>query len=228
MKFYIANPVLDAQIAEIRRKIRLSMNGVVSEQMTQSGIEYKKNYGVSIPRLREMARAYAPSHDLAQRLWHIGYRETMILATLLQPVDKFTTEIAYRWAAEFNHTEMVEQTCMNLFSRLPYADTLCGEFVQSDRLWIRIAGFVLAARVVPQLNQELVYRITEKALQISVTTDLHLYKAIALCLSRICRKDRETATYILKQIEFFSESEHVAQLYISNEVKQEILFLGIL
>ena len=63
MKYTLVNPKLDALIIEIRRKIRLSMNGIVSEQMVQNGIRYKKNYGVSIPRIKEIAAGYSPSHD---------------------------------------------------------------------------------------------------------------------------------------------------------------------
>ena len=74
MKFYISTPGLDTKISEIRRKIRLSMNGIVSEQMAQKGISYKINYGVSIPRIKEIAKDYAPDHDLAQRLWMLQIR----------------------------------------------------------------------------------------------------------------------------------------------------------
>lgn len=60
MKYYIANPDLDLQITEIRRKIRLSMNGIISDQMSQNGIFYKKNYGVDIPRIKEITKSYIP------------------------------------------------------------------------------------------------------------------------------------------------------------------------
>ena len=89
MKFLLTNPKIDQQIAEIKRKIRLSMNGITSESMESGGIVYKKNFGVAIPRLREIAREYNPDHDLAQRLWMLKIRETMILATLLEEPEKF-------------------------------------------------------------------------------------------------------------------------------------------
>ena len=94
MKYTLVNPKLEAQITEIRRKIRLSMNGIVSGQMTEKGIHYKKNYGVSIPRIKEIASTYPPSHDLAQRLWNLQIRETMIMATLLEPAGSFQSQQA--------------------------------------------------------------------------------------------------------------------------------------
>jgi Predicted DNA alkylation repair enzyme len=228
MKYYISNPDLDQQIAEIKRKIHLSMNGIVSEQMTQNGISYKRNYGVNIPRIKEIAKAYTPNHDLAQRLWNLQIREAMILATLLEPADKFTEEMAQKWAESFNQIEIVEQVCMNLFCKLSYAGSLSVKWVQSDKIWLQITGFVLAARVFAKFDLNTIAQITRRAVELSDTNDLHTYKATALCLSRCCRNSKEAATYILKEIEAFSQSSSISQQYIYHEVKQEMLFLNIL
>jgi 3-methyladenine DNA glycosylase AlkD len=227
MKFYISNPELDNQILQIRRTIRLSMNGIVSDQMVNSGIIYKKNYGVSIPRIKEIAKTYTPNHDLAQRLWALQIRETMILATLLEPVDKFTPEIAKEWAKSFNQIEIIEQSCMNLLCKLEFANSLAAEFIQSENQWLQTTGFILYARIFGKINQNEIIEIIKKTITLSVTDNLHLYKSLALCLSRFCRKDKEIATYILKEIEVFSQSSSTGQRYIYNEVKQEILFLDI-
>ena len=225
MKYTLVNPKLEAQITEIRRKIRLSMNGIVSGQMTEKGIHYKKNYGVSIPRIKEIASTYPPSHDLAQRLWNLQIRETMIMATLLEPAGSFQSQQAQEWVESFNQIEIIEQACMNLFCKLPYSNTLCLTWVHSDNDWIRIAGFILAARSVEILSQTETDQITRQALKISGTDNFHLYKAVALCLSRFCRKNKDIATYILKEITAFSQTTSIGQHYISTEVKQEILFL---
>ena len=228
MKYCLSTPLLDTQITEIRLKIRLSMNGIVSEQMNQKGIVYKKNYGVSIPRIKEIAATYTPNHDLAQRLWLLQIRETMILATLLEPTEKFTLQNAQEWILQFNQIEIVEQTCMNLFCKLNFANTLTCQLIQSDNIWMLITGFILAGRIADKINTPEMSIIVERALEVSGTNVLHLYKAVGLCLSRLCRKDKETATYILKEIDSISHSNSIAQLYICSEVKQEILFLNIL
>jgi len=228
MKFFIANPDLDTQISEIKKTIRLSMNGIVSDQMTQSGIIYKKNYGVTIPRIKEIASRYAPNHDLAQRLWMFNIRETMIMATLLEPTAKFTPELAETWAQSFNQIEIIEQTNMNLFSKLPFAAAMAAKWIQSGSIWLQITGFILAARIAGKFNQNEITAVVKKGIELSNTDDLHLYKSIGLCLSRFCRKDREIASYILKEIEAFSDDSSISQQYISTEVKQEILFLNIL
>lgn len=226
MKYSLVIPDLDIQVAEIRRKIRLSMNGIVSDQMTRNGIVYKSNFGVSIPRIREIAATYTPNHDLAQRLWMLDIRETKIMATLLEPIAKFSVEMAGEWVSGFNQIEIVEQTVMNLFSKLSFSDSLCIEWIQSDCIWIQITGFILATRITDKLSHSQITLIIVKAIEISSTTDFHLYKAVGLCLSRLCRNNEETAGLILKELEGISDNPSVGQSYISMEVKQEIIFLG--
>jgi len=228
MKYYIPNPKIVSQITEIRLKIRLSMNGIVSEQMSANGIIYKKNFGVSITRLKEIAKTYIPNHDLAQRLWELKIRETMILATLLEPTQEFSSENALNWISDFNNIEMVEQSCMNLFCKMQNANILCLKCVQSPDIWQKITGFVLAARISKELTSSEIHSILEMSIQISETDNFHLYKAVALCLSRFCRKDKNTAMSILNEIKAFEQSSKIGQQFIMTEVNQEILFLDIL
>ncbi len=226
MDFYLSNTELDAQISEIRRQIRLSMNGIVSDQMKMNGIVYKHNYGVTIPRIKEIAKMYSPNHDLSQRLWMLKIRETMIMSTLLQPVEKFTCELALKRIDELDQIEIVEQICMNLLCKLRYANNLCVECVRSEKMWIQITGFILAARVYNQLNENETHIIIEKAFEGSTTTEFHLYKAIALCLSRFCRMNAQTAKLIEERLDMIFQKDSMAQQYIAGEVKQEILFLN--
>lgn len=228
MKYSLITPELNDLTTDIKRKIRLSMNGIVSDQMEKSGICYKLNYGVTIPRIKEIASGYAPNHDLAQHLWKLKIRETMIIATLLEPIDKFTIEMAHSWTDSFNQIEIIEQTNMNLFCKLPFANLLALEWIQSPKRWTQITGFILSARININFSKEEINTVINKGLELSVTDNLHLYKAVAVCFSRFCRIGKETASFILKETSLFSDSSLISQQYISNEVKQEILFLDIL
>ena len=67
---------------------------VVSQSMREKGIDYKLNFGIEYPRIKEIAADYPCSHELAQALWKENIRECKIMAGLLQPVDGFCREIA--------------------------------------------------------------------------------------------------------------------------------------
>jgi hypothetical protein len=49
------NEELHQIIKEIKTQLRLSMNGIVSTHQRRQGLDYKINFGVEIPRLKEIA-----------------------------------------------------------------------------------------------------------------------------------------------------------------------------
>ena len=88
---------LQETLRRIKTELRLSMNGVASAYMRQNGVEYKLNFGVELPRLREIAAGLPMDHDLAQALWKEDIRECKLLAAMLQPAETFYPEIADIW-----------------------------------------------------------------------------------------------------------------------------------
>jgi hypothetical protein len=122
MQFTVYDEEVERQVKEIRKLVRLSMDGSVSESMASLG--YKLNWGVSIPRIKELASRFGKDARLAMRLWNIGHRETMIIATLLMPENGCPESVAQAWAEDINNSELAEQCCRNLFVRLSYADKL--------------------------------------------------------------------------------------------------------
>ena len=50
-------------IREIKSKFRLFMNGMVSQSMREKGIDYKLNFGIEYPRIKEIAADYPCNHE---------------------------------------------------------------------------------------------------------------------------------------------------------------------
>jgi len=228
MNYIHISPKTDQITKEILVKIRLSMNGVTAESMTNGGIVYKKNYGVAIHRIKEIAQFYPKEKNLADNLWQLSIRETMIMATLLQPVETFNKSMAEKWCASINQLELAEQACMNLFSKLPYADELCLLWTKSANIWQATTGFLLASRLYNSLSDENIHTITATALSLCTHPNYHLYKSIALCLGRFCRTNKELALKILSEIEKNKDTECHSWAYIFTEVREEMIFLDIL
>lgn len=224
MEYYITNDNLDTQISEIRKQIRLSMNGVTADSMKEKGVIYKQNMGVAIPVLREIAKIYTPSHDLAQRLWIIGGRETMILSVLLQPLEGFTLEKAIERVKNAPQKEIVDVLCLYLLSKTSFATTLSVKLMQSEQILEQSAGFILATRISGQFTQAEIDEIIGFCNQKLKTDDYWLYSSIALCLGRFCRLNIETASAIRQLVENFPETTSPSQRHIANEVKLELDF----
>ena len=120
---------METIIRSIRNDLRLSMNGIAATSMREKGVHYRMNFGVDLMRIREIALRYVPDVMLAETLWKEDVRELKILATLLYPVDRFTSDAADRWVVSITNQEIREQACRNLFQQISFA----GELVN---LWI--------------------------------------------------------------------------------------------
>ena len=63
------------RVKEIKRSFRTVMDGATAQSMRQKGLDYRLNWGVTIPRLREMADETGQDYDLAIALWKEDVRE---------------------------------------------------------------------------------------------------------------------------------------------------------
>ena len=204
------------------------MNGVAADSMRQHGLLYKHNYGVAIPRLREIAASLPKNHDLAQRLWLLKIRETMILATLLQPVDVLTKDQAINWLNDCTNSELIEQINLNLFRHLKYAPELVLGSISSDNAYHKISGYILALRISEQLTPALQQQILKKSIEDAESKDIRLATSIAGCLAKFCRKEISSAKEIFSAIQHFNNEALNGKKLIFETVKHELIFLGIL
>ena len=129
------------------------MNGVVSQSMREKGLDYKLNFGIELPRLKEIAAKFEKNHEVAQALWKENIRECKILAGMLQPVETFYPEIADIWVEDIQYPEIAELTCMNLFRHLPYASQKAFQWIADDREYFQFCGYMLMARLLMQGNE---------------------------------------------------------------------------
>lgn len=233
MNVLLSTPELDAQIKNILTTIRLSMNGVVTDSMQAHGLQYKRNYGVDIPRLRNIASALPKQHDLAQRLWLREIRETMILASMLQPIESFSPTLAKQWLDRCNTIELIEQVVMNLFQHLPYATTLSYECLQSENDSQRIIGSLLANRISHRFTSTETEAIIQLMIDIAPRAEMSVCKAIGNALARFCRISRTKADQLQeltgKAVADYRNTNAAEKMsFIYQAVRQELIFLGYL
>jgi 3-methyladenine DNA glycosylase AlkD len=176
------------------------MNGVTSEAMKRLG--YKVNYGVSLTKIKEIAGHFPKSHALAQRLWVTGSRETMILATLLQPEKSFPEEIASEWISQCNNIELTEQCCRNLFVRLPYANSLSVSMLKKTDKYEKAIGYILYSLLLVQdkADEKLFFTLLESASGDIYSDSYTVYSSVARFLKQAGRKNREAVLDFLSDI----------------------------
>lgn len=134
-------------IRDIKKRLRLRMNGDVSASMRAIGMPYKLNFGLDAASLREIGGSLSPDAGLAEALWMESSRECKILATMVYPKPRFTPELAVAWLEGCFTTELLEQYVFNLLQHLPYAAGLAVSWSNNENTTYRNAGYVLILRL---------------------------------------------------------------------------------
>ena len=135
------------QIKEIKQSFRLMMDGMVAASMRNKGVDYKLNWGATLPRLKAKAEEIGQNYDLAIALWKENVRECKILATMLMPADKMLPEVVDIWMEQTDCQEIAEQATFNLYQYLPYAPEKAYTWMASDKELYQLCGFHILSRL---------------------------------------------------------------------------------
>ena len=132
---------------QLKKQLRLAMNGIVSSDMRNKGLNYKLNYGITVPQLKKIAEQFPKNDELADYCWKSSAREMKILSALLQPIDSFTSKMAEERVNNMPTIEIAQLYCINLFQFLPFAEEKSIEWLQKDDMFIRTIGYLLLTRL---------------------------------------------------------------------------------
>ncbi len=115
--------------------------------MEKYGITPENAFGIKIPILRKLAKEIGTDHKLALDLWDLNYRETRILASMIDDPDFVTESQMERWASDFDYWEICDQCIMSLFERTKYAYQKVIDWTKREEEYVKRAGYVLIARL---------------------------------------------------------------------------------
>ena len=138
---------IQAQVKEIKQSFRQMMDGAVAQSMRDKGVDYKLNWGATLPRLQQKADEIGKNYDLAIALWKENVRECKILATMVMPADVVLPEVIDIWMVQMPTQEIAEQAAFNLFQYLPYAPEKAYTWMASDKELYQLCGFHILSRL---------------------------------------------------------------------------------
>lgn len=147
MDLIIDDPQRELEFRQILNKIRLAKNGETAEQMKQHGLRYKLNWGASVVSLREIAKQYEPNHLLAMKLWNKQWRETMILAAMLDVPKEVTEEQMDYWTKSLETAEIAETLNACLWVKTRFAFVKALEWCRGKKHLVRFTGLHLMGRL---------------------------------------------------------------------------------
>lgn len=216
------------KIKEIRNSCRLAMNGPASQAMRERGLEYRLNFGVEYPRIKQIAAPYGKDHDLAQALWKEDVREMKIMAGIIQPADTFIKELAEIWMDSIRQQELAEMTSMNLFSKLPYASEIAFEWIAAENNACKqYCGYLILARLLAsgkEMNERSADEFLDQA-ESDALSDEYLPKAGAMtALKKFVSQNEDNAKRIEHLIGKYKGSAKQNESDFYNEMKFELDF----
>src|SRR3990172_8463968 len=131
---------------DILKKLEGLSDPEAVEGMARFGINPENTFGVSIPKLRKLAKETGIDQALAQQLWASGIHEARILAGMVADPKKTTEEQMESWVKDFDSWDVCDGSCMNLFEKTRFAYQKAVEWSSNDKEFIKRAGFVMMAR----------------------------------------------------------------------------------
>lgn len=161
------------------------MDGATAQSMRQKGMDYRLNWGATLPRLREMADELGKDYDLAIALWKEDVRECKILATMVMPPETVLPEVVDIWMEQTTSLEIAEQAAFNLYQYLPYAADKAFQWLASPDDLPQLCGYHILSRLFmrqQELNERAISEFLDQALCALQAENVSLRKAAMQCV----------------------------------------------
>lgn len=200
----------------------MAMNGIVSTNMRQRGLDYKLNFGLSVQQIKDLAKRYQPDLELAETLWADNTRELKILATLLYPTDSFTKEKADEWVLFIPNQEIREQVCANLLQNVTFAREIALEWANSTVTDVRATGYWLLARLfIAKKAEPVAVELISTIWDDVISEDIFLRNAALLTLKHTGRQSKDIADRILQKLSAYKDDEDLIKQEAFNSIAFE-------
>lgn len=124
------------------------------QKFTRFGIDNTKALGVSMPKIRNLARHIGKNQELSLELWATGIHEARILASIIGDYKQVTPKQIDEWTNDFNSWDVCDQACGNLFVKTPFFLEKAIEYSSTEKEFVKRCGFVLMAEAAVHLKKE--------------------------------------------------------------------------
>jgi 3-methyladenine DNA glycosylase AlkD len=113
--------------------------------MARVGIDVSKALGVSVPRIRAVAKRCGTDHALGAELWRTGVHEARILATLVADPRALTPEKMEAWVVDIGSWDVCDFAA-DAFSRAPAGRNAIRAWARRPESFVRRCAFSMIAR----------------------------------------------------------------------------------
>lgn len=195
------------------------------EGMARFGISPKKTYAVRMPEIRRIARKAGKDHELAAKLWDAGYRETRIMASIVEDPKMVTEEQMDEWASEFDYWEICDQCCINLFRKTAYAYKKAFGWSTCDEEFVKRAGFALMAVLAvhdKKASNEKMMKFFPPIIRESEDNRVYVKKAVNWALRQIGKRNMNLNRKAIEVAEEIQSMDSKSAKWIAADALREL------
>ncbi len=210
---------------QIINHLKKNSNPKDKEGMARFGIDVKYALGVKIPVLRSLAKKLGKNHKLAEELWKTKIHEVRILASMIDEPDKVVEKQMEEWVKGFNSWDLCDQTCMNLFDKVPIAWEKAIEWTNRKEEFVRRAGFALMACLAwhdKKAQDKDFLKFFPLIKKHSVDERNFVKKAVNWALRQIGKRNKNLKKYALKTAEEILRIDSKTARWIANDAIREL------
>lgn len=224
MKFFIENQKVEREIDWVLKQVRLHMNGATTSQMEGRGIVYRQNFGVAIPHLQELAKRTPAYYELAERLWFLEIRETMLLASLIVPTDDMSTQRCLEWSKLISNKDIAERSSMFLWSRINNLKDCTEQWLKTESPYLKATALQSIAHCIKK-NGQINYQIDD-LLDNWWQDNLEVLKAQSFAIRMLLRKEKKGSPKLYSFIKTLNTSHNMHIKAIGQELTTELDFIS--
>ncbi|MCD6556326.1 MAG: DNA alkylation repair protein [Bacteroidales bacterium] len=206
----------EIKLNTILKEIRTYESGPSVDGMKRLGLNYHKNFGVSLINLKKIAGKYYPNHELAKLLRTKNFRETKILSLMIDDYNLLDENRIKDIMHIIDTQELTEQFILNILEKDEKFYPLALKFINSEKEFKITAGFVLYARIATinsDLNDDFFEHFFNRGIELSDNDNLNIRKSIARAFRQTALRNSDLKKKVLlKMIEIKNRKSKLADL----------------
>ncbi len=206
----------EIKLKTILKEIRTFESGPTVDGMERLGLNYHKNFGVSLINLKKIAEKYYPNPELAELLRTKNFRETQILSFMIDDYNIFDESKIKGILQTIDTQELTEQFITNILEKDEKFYPLALKLIYSEKEFEITAGFVLYARIATinsNLNNDFFEKFFNRGTELSDNKNLNIRKSIARAFRQTALRNSELKKKVLlKMIEIKNQNSKSADL----------------
>ena len=216
---------MDAKIAI--RMLKRESDSEVLKGMQRFGINTRNSgaVGVTIPKIRKLAKEIGKNHQLAFALWKSDMHEAKLLATMIDDPKLVTERQMDSWVKEFNSWDICDQCCSGLFDKTAFSYKKVFEWPKSGDEYVKRAGFALMAALAVHdkgRKDEDFIRLLPLIENASDDERNFVRKAVNWALRQIGKRNRRLNKYAIKSAERIRERGSKSARWIAADALREL------